>query len=743
MPRFPSVLVTAALLLSACTQTPPPTTGTPGRATPLATAAECATFQSTPTVITRVVFRTDRDWTDIVKTFEPVGGTRAQRVVLLDVGQADFERLRVTAAVRGWTVSIDQAATDRANAASTVRPLSIPNYACYRTVEETYASAQALAAQYPNLATWTAIGPTWLKTRGQGGYDMYELVLTNRSTGGVKPKLMVTASIHAREYTPAELTTRFAEYLLSNYGTDADITWMLDTQEVHLVLQTNPDGRKKAEAGASWRKNVNTLNGCTTTYGVDLNRNFSFHWNSGGSSTAPCNETYMGPSAASEPETQNIQALMNRVFPDQRGPNMTDPAPADAMGVYIDVHSYSNLVLWPWGDTSTPAPNAAGLQSLGRKLAYFNGYTPEQSIGLYPTSGTTIDYAYGNLGVAAYTFELGSAFFEPCSTFTGTILPQNQAALLYALRVARAPYQLGSGADILNVSAPATVASGTTFTLSATADNTRFNTSNGAEATRTVASAEYTVDTPPWAGGTAQPLGAADGTFNAASEGVRASIPTAGLSEGRHTIYVRARNSAGGYGPVSAVFVTVTPPGTNAAPSASFTSTVSGLSATFTDTSTDTDGTIASRSWNFGDGTTSTAANPTKTYAAAGTYTVTLTVTDGGGLSSTTTRTVTVSSATTTTYTGTLARRGNNSYQPGTAGFTHAGGTITGQLTGPAGTDFDLYLQKLSGSTWSTVAQSTGSTSAENVNHAATSGTYRWRVYAYSGTGSYTLTQTR
>ena len=86
-----------------------------------------------------------------------------------------------------------------------------------------------------------------------------------------------------------------------------------------------------------------------------------------------------------------------------------------------------------------------------------------------------------------------------------------------------------------------------------------------------------------------------------------------------------------------------TPPPGNAAPAASFTSSCSGLSCTFTDTSTDSDGTIASRAWNFGDGSTSTVANPAKTYATAGTYTVTLTVTDDKGASSATTRSVTVS----------------------------------------------------------------------------------------------------
>ncbi|MGC4890538.1 collagenase [Micromonospora sp. DT227] len=87
-----------------------------------------------------------------------------------------------------------------------------------------------------------------------------------------------------------------------------------------------------------------------------------------------------------------------------------------------------------------------------------------------------------------------------------------------------------------------------------------------------------------------------------------------------------------------------TPPPTNQPPSAAFTVTKSGLTATFTDQSTDSDGSIASRKWNFGDGTTSTATNPSKTYAAAGSYTVSLTVTDNQGATGTTTQTVSVTS---------------------------------------------------------------------------------------------------
>jgi subtilisin family serine protease len=96
-----------------------------------------------------------------------------------------------------------------------------------------------------------------------------------------------------------------------------------------------------------------------------------------------------------------------------------------------------------------------------------------------------------------------------------------------------------------------------------------------------------------------------------------------------------------------------------------------------------------------------------------------------------------------TTYTGSLTGTGANSYQPSTTGYVvSVSGSHTGQLTG-TGVDFDLYLQKLSGSTWSTVASSLGSTSTESVTYSGTAGTYRWRVYSYSGSGTFTLVTTK
>lgn len=483
---------------------------------------------------------------------------------------------RAGAATQGTTDSTTGAIT-RPVARGDASIQSISGYACYETVEETFAAAQGFATSFPNLAQWLDVGDSWQKTQGLGGYDIRVLKLTNSATGGTKPKLFVNSAIHAREYTTAPLVLEFARWLVNGYGTNADATWIMDHHEVHLMLQANPDGRKKAEGGLSWRKNTNTAycGATSNSRGADLNRNFSFGWNSTGgqgSSGTPCNETYRGPTAGSEPETQALQSYVRSLFPDRRGPNLGDAAPADTMGMHLDIHSYSQLVLWPWGTTSTPSGNGTALQTLGRRLAYFNGYTPQQSIGLYPTDGTSDGPSYGELGVAAFTIELGTSFFESCTSYNNSTKPKNLPALIYSAKVVRAPYQIPGGADVTTLSlsndaSGAGVAAGTPVTLTASATHTRFNQSNGTEPVRNVTAAQAFIDVPPWsAGATPITLAASDGSFNATTEAVSGTLNTTGLSLGKHMVFVRAQAASGQWGPVTAQFLNitnVTPPANN------------------------------------------------------------------------------------------------------------------------------------------------------------------------------------
>jgi hypothetical protein len=503
----------------------------------------------------------------IVISMNAVESKYEKGYVIVEVtNEADYRRLRATG------LKMEEVSDPMADKIAAIQEAAqfevtgIPGYPCYRTVEETFTSAGAIVTAYPTLATWTDYGDSWEKVNGFGGYDMKVLRITNSAIAGPKPKIFLTGAIHAREYATAELVTRLAEYLVDNYGVDPDATWLVDHHEIHIMLQTNPDGRKKAETGLSWRKNTNQ-DYCSPTSnyrGADLNRNFEFKWNCcGGSSDWECDATYHGAYAASEPETQAVQSYILSQFPDQRGPYDTDAAPLDATGIYLDIHSHGKLILWPWGWTPDPAPNAIQLQTLGRKMAFFNGHTPKQGYGLYPTDGTTKLFGYGELGIPAYTIELGTEFFESCAYFENTLVPDNIPALLYACKVVRTPYMTPAGPDAVSLalsagSTPAGTPAGTVVTLTASVNDTRYNNSNGAEPSQNIAAAEFYVDVPPWVTNptpVAFAMSPSDGTFDSTVESVTGSIDTTGWNEGRYTIFVRGKDADNNWGAFSAVFL--------------------------------------------------------------------------------------------------------------------------------------------------------------------------------------------
>jgi len=529
----------------------------------------------------------------------------------------------------GYWIEIDeeqtllhQQITDAAGMANVAGPENIaevetiPYFACYRTVEETYIDLAELAVNYPQLAAWVDIGDSYDKITADGpvGYDLYALQLTNQAIVGPKPKLVILAAIHAREYVTAETATRFAEHLVGQYGHDPDVTWLLDYFEIHILPQANPDGRKIAEAGISWRKNRNPSYGCEAgNYGVDLNRNSSFRWSEGspGSNTSDdsCSMTYRGPSPASEPEVQAIQRYITAVFPDQRGPLITDAAPDDTMGVFISIHSFAELVLPAWAWTADPAPNREGLMTLGSKFGYFNRYPVcDDCFGI--ADGTTDDWTYGEFGVASYTFELGRSFFEPCSNFEEIIYPDNLPALLYAAKAARRPYQNPAGPDVVQfmvngslVVTGTQIIEGQAITVSVLVDDSRHdNNLPRNPPSQNIQAARYSIDTPSWISPTLVRMFPASGTttFTATPTTVMSTtiltttpivtpivtptvipmatptvtpmatptaitptailtavIDTSSLGVGRHLLFVEGQDSDGSWGVPSAIFLDV------------------------------------------------------------------------------------------------------------------------------------------------------------------------------------------
>jgi hypothetical protein len=158
-----------------------------------------------------------------------------------------------------------------------------------------------------------------------------------------------------------------------------------------------------------WRKNRrNNGNG---SFGVDLNRNYGYKWGGSGSSGDTWSETYRGPAPFSEPETQAVRDFLQQTTPK----------------ALVTYHSYSQLVLYSWGYTYDPAPDATLLHSLAVAMAdsirtiHGKSYSPQQASNLYLASGDTTDWLYGLFSVPAFTIEL-----RPRSSRPGFELPESE-----------------------------------------------------------------------------------------------------------------------------------------------------------------------------------------------------------------------------------------------------------------------------------------------------------------------------
>ncbi|MGL4649834.1 MAG: M14 family zinc carboxypeptidase, partial [Caldilineaceae bacterium] len=479
----------------------------------------------------------------------------------------------------------DQVAS--ANIEATGAVPGIPGFACYRTATEIDDSLRSLAAAYPTLATLVDIGNSWEKQTpgGNAGSDLLALAITNKKSPGPKFPLVLMASIHARELATGEAALRFGEELLAGYGTNPEITWLLDHGVLHLMPMTNPDGREFAESGVLWRKNTHYNSACGApisggSFGVDLNRNFSYQWDgcstSNCSSDFACSLTYRGSAPASEPETQAIESYLRKVLVDQRGPGANDAAPDDATGVYLSLHSYGELVLRPWGYSDALPPNSTGLKAVGDRYGDLTRYRSCQTgdpVCLYGADGTTDDWVYATFGIAAHTIEMGQNFFESCSTFESTILPSMRELFQYAFSIAKSPYQMAEGPVVESVIAGAavhdpetTVESATVLELHAgqpltlTAALANGTSERVDESSRArIGGAMWYLDAPPWQATVSGKFAALYGDFDGVQATAVAVIDTQGWAVGRHLLFVQATDAVGRAGAPSTIFVDLLP----------------------------------------------------------------------------------------------------------------------------------------------------------------------------------------
>jgi murein tripeptide amidase MpaA len=291
----------------------------------------------------------------------------------------------------------------------------------YRRVAQLDSVMGLLAAWFPQLCTRIE-----LPNRSIEGRVIYAFRM--RAGGGTNRRgVLLVGGMHARELMNPDAIVDLQLDLVTSYLNETNLvlggrTWtaqdikvMLETLDIWMLPCANPDGRERVIDGDDlWRKNERDNIG-TTCDGVDLNRNFDFVWGviTTHTSCNPCLDTFVGAGAFSEPETQNVKYLCDTYRID----------------VFVDVHSYSELILYPWGhaptQTTDPSQRFTSLatgtcaplsppthqeympprdqlryQTVSKRIVDAiravrnHSYTPQPARALYATTGTSSDYVY-------------------------------------------------------------------------------------------------------------------------------------------------------------------------------------------------------------------------------------------------------------------------------------------------------------------------------------------------------------
>lgn len=316
-----------------------------------------------------------------------------------------------------------------------------PSDAPYHNYSELIAEVNQIVAANPSIANKRTIGRTY------EGRDIVAVKISdNVGTDESEPEVLYDANHHAREHLTVEMAVYLLHLFTDNYAGDSRIRNIVNSREIWIIPSVNPDGSEYDVATGSyrsWRKNRQPNSG-SSNVGTDLNRNYGYRWGCcGGSSGSTSSATYRGPSAFSAPETRAVRDFVNgRVVGGRQ-----------QIRAAMDFHTYSELVLWPFGHTTAntttgmTADDNNTFATFGRQMAATNGYTPEQSSDLYITDGDSLDWLWGTHKIFAYVFEMyprgtsGGGFYPPASVITRETSRNREAALLLA-EVADCPYKV-------------------------------------------------------------------------------------------------------------------------------------------------------------------------------------------------------------------------------------------------------------------------------------------------------------
>jgi carboxypeptidase T len=280
-----------------------------------------------------------------------------------------------------------------------------------------------LHAAYPSITTERfSIGTTY------EGRNLWAMKISdNPEVDEPEPEVLYDGIHHAREIIVPEVIMHYMSWLCDNYGTDPEATFLVDEREIWFIVIVNPDGfvyneTHNPNGGGMWRQNRQLHpGGC---YGTDVNRNYSYMWGTSGVSHDPCDdETYCGPNAFSEFETQAYKAF----------------AESREFVTNVTIHSVVGAVLIPWSyDAGIHTPDDALFREIADAMTQYNGYDVGQcgEVLWYSCSGTTSDWLYSELGVVSFCIEVGGSGFWPQESEIPGLRAENLWPQQYMTRVA-------------------------------------------------------------------------------------------------------------------------------------------------------------------------------------------------------------------------------------------------------------------------------------------------------------------
>ncbi len=315
----------------------------------------------------------------------------------------------------------------------------------YHTYDEIVGELFSINRKHPQITELKVIGKTQRFQK-----NIYALKLSNnQEKRAAKPKILFSAVIHGNEIMGAEICMTLLNNLMANYKNNKQITQFLDSLEIWFLPVINVDGHNIAtHSDPLWRKNARDNNGdqnFSATDGVDLNRNFDYNWQTGGTSDLN-SRYYRGPYPFSESETRVLAAFVEE----------------QKFLFSVSYHSAEARIYYPWrtGDISNKlfSPEDKLLtkiaQGIAKRIKCINENFTYQAVRNTKSEAYTTNYYYGVLGTIDFMIEVGKYDYVYPKPVLNKIIKHNLAGVFYLLERALGP---GLKGTVLNAETGAPV----------------------------------------------------------------------------------------------------------------------------------------------------------------------------------------------------------------------------------------------------------------------------------------------